>query len=84
MELFPGDDGYGDTLAFRAATEAVLGLLARGVTPDTEDVSRWLTVALSAHARADELGERASFFAERMMRGPLPGTWQPERTGPTG
>ncbi len=68
---FPGNNSMSDILAFRAATEAVIGLTLRGETPNKENVKAWLDIAIEPNVPTRETIGRATYFAARMLSGPL-------------
>ena len=72
---FPGSLNSSDTLAHRAAVEAVLGLTLRGETPTKENVREWLTTAMEPNVPTRETLGRAVYFADRMIGGPLRPNW---------
>ncbi len=58
-----------DHVAFRAATEAVLGLLARGKTVNEESVREWLGTSLNEDINRIA---RAMHYSVRIIDGPKP------------
>ncbi len=68
---FPGSNNMSDTLAFRAAVEAVVGLTLRGETPNTQNVRAWLDTAVEPNVPIRETMGRATYFADRMIGGPF-------------
>ncbi len=68
MENFPGNDGFVDNLAFRAATEAVIGLTLKGERVDVAAVTAWLDTAAKLDIPTRETRGRAVYFAQRMNR----------------
>ena len=58
-----------DQIASRAATEAVLGLLAKARPVNQEAVRVWLSVSLHENT---EMIARAMHYASRVIDGPLP------------
>ncbi len=68
---FPGSNNMSDTLAFRAATEAIIGLVLRGERPDKENVRAWLDTAVEPNVPTRDTIGRAHYFAERMIGGPF-------------
>ena len=71
MENFPGNDGFVDNLAFRAATEAVIGLTLKGERVDVETVTAWFDAAATLDIPTRETHGRAVYFAKRMTEGPF-------------
>ena len=58
-----------DTIAHRAALEAVTGILARGGSLDQESVHNWLGAVFGANT---SLIARALHYAVRIIEGPKP------------
>ena len=61
-----------DSLAFMAATEAVVGLMAQKKTLNTENVRAWLERSLDGNT---QLIARATMYANRMISGPFSADW---------
>lgn len=70
MTNFPGPCDELDHLAFRAAVEAVLGLLSQKSIVNQETVHEWLEVTLGPIDRSRQVRARAMYFADRMFDGP--------------
>jgi hypothetical protein len=51
MVNFPGNSNISDTLAFRAAVEAVIGLTLQGERPDVKNVRAWLDMRSNQTSR---------------------------------
>ena len=71
MNDFPGGTGIVDSLAFRAATEAVIGLTLQGERVDIKTVTAWLDTAAKLDIPTRETYGRAVYFANRMIAGPF-------------
>ena len=67
---FPGSYSVGDTFAFRAAVEAVLGVTLAGKQANEETVRAWLETAV-AEVPSRQVRGRAMYFAQRMFDGPF-------------
>ena len=67
---FPGSISPSDDLGFRAATEAVLGLLIQGKEVTKENVLAWVQTS-AAPIPGPNMQGRAVYFAERMIDGPF-------------
>lgn len=61
-----------DMLARALATEAILGVLAKGEDLSQESVHDWLEVSLKGHSAASNIMPRAMYFAVRVIDGPTP------------
>ena len=70
MENFPGGSGVVNEYGFRAAVEAVLGLLIQGKEVNTKNVITWV-MATTDPIPSREVQGRATYYAERMINGPL-------------
>ncbi len=69
--------GIMNDLGFRAAAEAIIGLVARGEKPTTENVTEWLNTAIEPNNPQSSVDPKriygcALFHAQRMLRGPCP------------
>ena len=60
-----------DNVAFRAASEAVIGLLLQDEKPTLENVRDWIKTAIDLNVPTRNIGGRAMYFAERMLNGPI-------------
>ena len=69
---FPGNNDDLDTAAFRAAIEAVVGLLAKKAPINQETVHEWLETTLAPVDPSRSLRARAMMYAQRIFDGPLP------------
>ena len=68
---FPGSLNASDTLAHRAAVEAVLGLILQGEKPTAQNVKAWIDIAVEPNVPTRETLGRATYFAQRMIDGPF-------------
>ncbi len=82
---FPGKWSPSDEFGFRAATEAVLGLMIQGKEVNRENVKAWIDTSAAPIPGPQTLGQ-AMYFAERMINGPrnpdggapqIPPEWAP-------
>ncbi len=71
MANFPGQNDDLDTAAFRAATEAVIGVTLSGQERNQERVREWLETSIVPADPRNHILPRAMYFAKRMMSGPL-------------
>ncbi len=69
-EPFPGNSYASDDFGFRAATEAVLGLMIQGKEVTKENVDAWIKTS-AAPVPGPGMYGRAMYFAERMIDGPF-------------
>ena len=67
---FPGSYTAADDFAFRAAAEAVCGLMIQGKEVTKENVLAWVSTS-AAPVPSREMHGRAVYFAERMIDGPF-------------
>ena len=70
MSDFPGDNLALDAFGFRAATEAVLGLMIQSKEVNKESVLAWVKTS-AAPTPSPAVHGRALYFAERMIGGPF-------------
>ena len=70
MENFPASGGTTGEYGFRAAVEAVLGLMIQGKEVSKENVHAWVMTTTDPIPTREVQG-RATHFAERMINGPL-------------
>ena len=71
MANFPGQNDDLDTAAFRAATEAVIGVTLSGQERNQERVREWLETSIVPTDPSNHILPRAMYFAKRIMSGPL-------------